>query len=213
VLGIHLIHSRPHRPQGRGKQERLNRYIRERFIAEAEAVGIADLDELNQRFSAWCEVVCNARVHAETKEVPIRRFLAAGPPAVADPARLAEAFRWSATRMVSATATVSLLGNRYQVDPGLVGRRVELRFVPEDLTDLAVYLEGRSLGRAVPFTISAHVHPQVPREPPPAPPDTGIDYLGLVLAAAEDAVPGAISYRSLASDAVTGQTADQEGQA
>jgi putative transposase len=32
VLGIRLIHSRPYRPQGRGKQERLNRFIRDRFI-------------------------------------------------------------------------------------------------------------------------------------------------------------------------------------
>ncbi|MGC8514497.1 MAG: DDE-type integrase/transposase/recombinase, partial [Acidimicrobiales bacterium] len=28
VLGVHLVHSRPYKPQGRGKQERLNSYIR-----------------------------------------------------------------------------------------------------------------------------------------------------------------------------------------
>jgi putative transposase len=32
VLGIRLIHSRPYSPEGRGKQERLNRFIRERFL-------------------------------------------------------------------------------------------------------------------------------------------------------------------------------------
>jgi len=31
VLGTHLVHSKPYQPAGRGKQERLNRYIRERF--------------------------------------------------------------------------------------------------------------------------------------------------------------------------------------
>src|SRR5882757_10874010 len=35
VLGIRLVHSKPYSPQGRGKQERLNRYIREAFLAEA----------------------------------------------------------------------------------------------------------------------------------------------------------------------------------
>src|SRR6266508_1991229 len=35
VLGIRLVHSQPYRPQGRGKQERLNRVIRERFLLEA----------------------------------------------------------------------------------------------------------------------------------------------------------------------------------
>lgn len=35
VLGIHVVHSKPYSPAGRGKQERLNRYIRERFLTEA----------------------------------------------------------------------------------------------------------------------------------------------------------------------------------
>ena len=35
VLGIRLVHSRPYSPEGRGKQERLNRYIREAFLVEA----------------------------------------------------------------------------------------------------------------------------------------------------------------------------------
>jgi len=194
VLGIHIIHSKPYRPQGRGKQERLNRLIRDRFIVEAEAAGINDLEELNERFMAWCEVSCNARVHAETKQTPIARFLAGGPPTFPDHEALAEAFRWSLSRRVSTTAAVSLLGNRYQVDPSLVGRRVECRFVPEDLTLVSVYLEGRFMCAAVPFVISAHTHPQIPKLPPPAP-GTGIDYLGLVLDASEDAIPGAIHYR------------------
>jgi len=37
-------------------------------------------------------------------------------------------------RRVTKTATVSLYANRYEVDPGLVGRNVELRFDPEDLS-------------------------------------------------------------------------------
>jgi IS30 family transposase len=32
VLGIHLVHSKPYSPEGRGKQERLNRVIRERYF-------------------------------------------------------------------------------------------------------------------------------------------------------------------------------------
>ena len=40
VLGVRLVHSRPYAPEGRGKQERANRYIREAFLAEATHVGI-----------------------------------------------------------------------------------------------------------------------------------------------------------------------------
>src|SRR5437762_1721124 len=80
VLGVRLVHSKPYSPQGRGKQERANRYIREAFLAEATHVGIASLDELNDRFTAWAEQVANRRVHAETNETPIVRFERAGPP-------------------------------------------------------------------------------------------------------------------------------------
>src|SRR5262249_61328840 len=41
------------RPRAGGKLERLNRVIRERFLLEAEQVGIATLEQLNDRFLAW----------------------------------------------------------------------------------------------------------------------------------------------------------------
>ena len=53
VLGIRLVHSKPYSPEGRGKQERLNRYIREAFLAEAAHQGIESLDQLNDLFAAW----------------------------------------------------------------------------------------------------------------------------------------------------------------
>jgi len=133
VLGIRLVHSKPYSPQGRGKQERLNRYIREAFLAEAAHQGIESLEQLNDLFAAWAGQVANRRVHAETGQAPIERFEAGGPPRQADPARLAEAFRWSVTRRVTRTATVPLEGNAYAVDPALVGRRVELRYDPLSL--------------------------------------------------------------------------------
>jgi len=57
--------------QGREKQERPNRFIRERFLTEALAAGITDFDQLNDRFTAWAESSANTRIHAETGEQPI----------------------------------------------------------------------------------------------------------------------------------------------
>jgi putative transposase len=197
VLGIRLVHSQPYRPQGRGKQERLNRVIRERFLLEAEAAGIASLDQLNDRFAAWTEQVLNCRVHAETGQTPLARFLAGGPGRAADPVLMAEAFRWSAIRVVAKTATVWLAGNRYQVDPSLVGRRVELRYDPEDLTSLTVFVEGAAAGIATALVIGRHTHPAVPQAARPQPQPTGIDYLGMLQAAHEHATTGHIAYRDL----------------
>jgi putative transposase len=200
VLGIRLVHSRPYSPEGRGKQERLNRYIREAFLAEATHQGIESLDALNDLFAAWAERVCNRRVHAETGQAPIDRFQAGGPPRQADPARLREAFRWSVTRKVTRTATVPLEGNAYAVDPALTGRRVELRYDPEDLTRIDIYLDGKPAGAAVPFVTRRHVHRAVPQAAPAPPPATGVDYLGLVAAAHdEEAGTGAkIDFTQLA---------------
>src|SRR5437588_4243276 len=103
VLGIRLVHSKPYSPEGRGNQERLHRYIREAFLAEAVHRGIESLGELNDLFAAWAGQVANRRVHAETGQTPIGRFEAGGPPRQASPGRLREAFRWSVTRRVTRT--------------------------------------------------------------------------------------------------------------
>ena len=171
-------------------------------MTEAEAHGIATFSELNDRFLAWAEQVCNTRQHAETGQTPIERFTSQGPLQVVEPSLLREAFRWSVLRRVTTTASVSLAGNRYSVDPSLIGRRVELRFDPEDLTHLDVFWEGRPVGVAVPFVIGRHVHHQVPQaQPPTSLPSTGVDYLGMVLAAHEEQLLEQIAYRDLPSSA------------
>jgi putative transposase len=197
VLGIRLIHSKPYSPEGRGKQERLHRVIRERFLLEAEAAGIPSFAVLNDRFQAWVEAVLNCRVHRETGQTPIARFLAGGAPRAADPSLLAEAFRWSVVRRVTRTATVSVAGNRYSVDPALIGRPVELRYDPEDLSRLDVFVDGRPMGAAVPLVIGRHTHPAVPQAARPPAEPTGIDYLGLVLDDHEQSTTSEIAYRDL----------------
>lgn len=169
---------------------------------------------LNDRFMAWAEQVCNTRTHAETGQTPLARFLAGGPPRAADPAVVADAFRWSATRLVTKTASISLAGTRFQVDPVLVGRRVECRYDPTDMSSLEVFFEGRAAGVATPLVIGRHVHPAVPQALVPTPERTGVDYLGLVLAAHDEASAGPISYRNVplfdddADDGGGGETQD-----
>ena len=126
-------------------------------------------------------------MHAETGQAPIERFAAGGPHRQASPDLIREAFRWSVTRRVTCTATVPLEGNTYAVDPALVGRRVELRYDPEDLTRIEVYLDGKPAGAAVPFVTRRHVHRAVPQAARPDPDPTGVDYLGLVAAHDEEA--------------------------
>ena len=183
-----LTHSQPGRPMGRGKVERVIETIQQQFMVEVAGDErhparhpVSSLDELNRLLDAWVRAVYHARVHSETGETPKARWDAAGPQSIPDRGRLRHAFAWSEVRLVRKTATVSLEGNDYSVDPFLVGRKVELVFDPFDMTEIDVYWQGRKAGRAVPQVIGRHSHPKAPPDEDPAPAAlTGIDYLSIV---------------------------------
>jgi putative transposase len=196
-LGIRLVHSKPGRPQGRGKIERFFGTVRAQFLVEVEARPPADLAELNRLFSAWVETVYHRRAHSETGEAPIDRLLAAGPPVLPSPAALHEAFLWSEARTVTKTATVSLHGNTFEVDPALVGSRVEVVFNPFAMDSVEVRFQGRPMGPGFPVIIGRHSHPQARPEAAPAPAPTGIDYLGLLASRRDAELARAINYAQL----------------
>jgi transposase InsO family protein len=219
-LAIRLVHSQPHRPQGRGKIERFFRTVREQFLVEvtdtsSEDLAAAGVDhatallELNRLFVAWVETEYHRRTHTETGQSPLARWEAGWDrlgrtPAMPTADDLTEAFLWSEYRVVAKTATVSLHANTYQVDPALVGRRVELVFSPFDLETIEVRYHDKSYGKALPHTISRHTHPkakpETPEHEPPAP--TGIDYLALTEAAHNEQLRGdeRIGYHALYSN-------------
>jgi putative transposase len=212
VLGIRLIHSRPGRPEGRGKIERAFRTVRDQFLRELNHHPPADLDELNRLFTAWVESVYHRREHSETGQTPLDRFLGPGPPALRSDAVLREAFLWSERRTVSKTGTFGMHSNDYEVDPLLAGSRVELVFDPLDMTSIEVRLDGRTVGRAVPLQIRRHVHPRAQSDPPPerARP-TGIDYLGLVAERRARDLQKRIDYRNLPAPDRAGDDKKEQG--
>ncbi|MGH3032702.1 MAG: DDE-type integrase/transposase/recombinase, partial [Gaiellaceae bacterium] len=203
VLGVRLVHSAPGRPQGRGKLERFFRTVRDQFLVELEGREPVDLGELNRLFQAWLHELYHRRVHSETGEAPLARYTAQQPrraDAGDDPELLRQAFLWQERRTVTKTATVSLHGNRYEVDAALVGCRVELLYDPFDLARIEVSYQGRPFGLAVPHLIGRHAHPQAAREPAeaePPPATTGIDYLRLLEDEHEQALRRQINYRDL----------------
>jgi putative transposase len=203
VLGIRLIHSRPGKPEGRGKIERFFRTVRDQFLVEVgDGMRVPDLAEMNRLFQAWVETAYHQAVHSETGEEPIARWARAVPAerAVPDPARLREAFLWSERRKAAKTALVSLHGNTYQVEAWLAGKYVELVFDPFDLGRVEVRAGGKPAGTAVPFTVGRHRHPKTrasgsgQRSEPAA---TGIDYLAALGDNHDAALRDRVSYRSL----------------
>jgi len=206
VLGIKLVHSRPGRPQGRGKIERFFRTVRDQFLVEIAGrdagTAVTDLAELNRLFSAWVQVGYHRMVHSETGQPPLARWAAGVPDPLPlpSPAQLHEAFLWSERRTVKKTATVTLHGNLYQVDPSLVRCTVELVFDPFDLTDIDVRHKGKPAGKAVPFLIGRHRHAKTRTgdgEQRAEPEPTGIDYLRILDQAHGAGLQAQINYAAL----------------
>ena len=180
-LGVSLVHSQPGRPQGRGKIERWFRSVREQFLVEvtdtsSEDLAAAGVDhatallELNRLFVAWVETEYHRRVHTETGQSPLARWEAGWDrlgrtPAIPTADDLTEAFLWSEYRTVTKTATVSLHANTYQVDPALVGRRVELVFCPFDLETVQVRYHNKSMGKPCPTSSPATLTPKPAPKP------------------------------------------------
>ncbi len=203
VLGVRIVHSTPGHAASRGKIERFFRTVREQFLVELEARGGArDLAQLNELFGAWLEGVYHRTVHSETGQTPLDRRLAGRQLRRPSPGELHEAFLWSESRLVTKTSSVSLYGNHYEVDPALVGVRVELVFDPFDLTDIEARYQDRPMGHAIPRHISRHTHPAARPEVASPPKPSGIDYLGLVSArmSAEERSRMGINYRRLAAE-------------
>ncbi|RAN69567.1 hypothetical protein B5P43_35420 [Bacillus sp. SRB_336] len=186
-LGMKLIHSKPYRPQGRGKVERFFGSVRSQFLSEITVLQtpvqttvpgtgagpgeveagsvIASLEELNALFTSWVQMTYHRTVHSGTGQTPLARWDRGWEnrsPDRRSPEVIAEAFRWAVTRRVSKTATVSLLSNTYQVDPTLAGTHVELVYDPFDLSAPITVTGpgGVPSADAVLLEIRRHVHPK-----------------------------------------------------
>jgi putative transposase len=187
TLGIQRIQAAPYSPEGKGKQERFFETLRLRFLPEVEVSNLTTLTDLNQSLWAWLECVYHQHEHSETQQTPLARYTA-GLDQVrhADSETVRRAFLWREKRKVRRDATLSLQGNRYQVEPQLAGRTLELRFDPFDLSHIELYLEGTPLGLATVVVQHRQRHLAVERlatEPPDPPkPKSSLDYLAALRA-------------------------------
>jgi putative transposase len=187
TLSIRCIHAAPYAPQGKGKQERFFSTVQLQFLPEVQQSEIATLEELNQSFWAWLEIIYHQRIHSETGQTPLERYQAGiAPVKTADPEVIRKAFLWREERKVRKDGTIELQGNTYQVDPVFAGRKLELRFDPFDLAHLELFLGDNAFGVATVLQQGREKHIAVEKlvTQPPAPPKSksSLDYLAALRA-------------------------------
>lgn len=180
-LGIHHpIHTRPYRPMGHGKIEAFNRFCVNHFIAEVKASKIVTLHQLNEAFFAWVGEEYNLRKHAEIGMTPKQRWTNdASRIQYVEEEKLRIAFLWRERRTPDKAGVLRLFHHRYKVSPLLAKKRVEVRYDPETLDHIEIYLDGVFRQRAKPLQITPN---RAPREPLPLEqdqmPEEKTDYLG-----------------------------------
>jgi transposase InsO family protein len=155
-LAIRLTHSRPYRPQGRGKVERFFQFVDTSFRPEVflmiERGELTTLEQLNDALWAWLDGYYHEREHGSTGMSPRQRFMSSSRERKRRSlVELNEIFLWEETRTVDKTGCVSLMGNTYEVQSGLEGGKVQLRYDPFDLSHVQVWQDGKRLSDAKPM--------------------------------------------------------------
>jgi len=162
-LGIHRpIHTRPYRPMGHGKIEAFNRFCVNHFIAEVKASNIITLYQLNEALFAWIREEYNLRKHIEIGMTPKQRWAKdSSRIQYIDEEKLRIAFLWRERRTADKAGIIQLFKQRYKVSPLLAKKRVEIRYDPERLDQIEIYLEGTFKQRAKTLQIAPN---RAPRE-------------------------------------------------
>lgn len=116
-LGIECIHSTPYQPQGKGKIERLFRFMQDRLVNEMAEAKVKTIQEANAHLKKWIEWYNHCHVHSVTKQIPNERYLANNifRPVPGD-VSLEEIFCLKYDRTVKSDNTFQLDGRTYQIE-------------------------------------------------------------------------------------------------
>jgi hypothetical protein len=158
-LSIALIHSKPYRPQGRGKIERWFKTVRSRFLARNKA---AALRELNAAFETWLTEDYQRKVHSATGQSPFDRFTSKMHCLRTAPANLKDYFRKVVRRTVNKDRTVTIDGRLYEAPVALVAKRVELLYHESDPQRVEARYRNESFGIIRP--VDLHVNCRIKRD-------------------------------------------------
>lgn len=186
TLNICLVHSRPHRPRGRGKIERFFRHVRTAFLPHLTQEILSDLAELNRVFWAWLEAEYHQTPHGGLNgQTPLDRFLDDQALIRPAPEQLELWLRMSVARRVGRDRTVHLDGRLYEAPDGYAGETVDVLYDPYDPgRPVHFRRKGETAERPLrrlDLATNATLHRAArDKEPATEAPTTGISYLELI---------------------------------
>lgn len=186
TLNISLVHSRPHRPRGRGKIERFFRHVRTAFLPHLTDESLCDLSQLNRVFWAWLEAEYHQTSHGGLDgKTPLDRFLEDQALIRPAPEQLERWLRMSVSRRVGRDRVVHLESRLYEAPDSYAGETVDVLYDPYDpARPVHFRRKGDTVERPLrrlDLALNATLR-RVARETEPVAeaPKTGISYLELI---------------------------------
>jgi len=151
TLQIQLIHSTPHRPQGRGKIERFFRTVRDSFLRPLDIQSVTGFDDINLRFRTWLEAEYHRTPHSSLadRKTPLECWIekARHLKPINQQLDLDSVFFHECCRRVAGDNTVTINSVLYEVPAILSRKRITLRFNPHQCsTKVQAWFDGKNYG-------------------------------------------------------------------
>ena len=129
-LGVHLIHTPPGKPRGRGKVERYFRTVRDGFL-EGEKPPAHTLDGLNEAFRKWLSLY-HKRMHSSLGVSPMQKRLSrpSACKSLPETVEIEPLFRMKRRCRVYLNNTIRFKKRSYEVMDALPGERLDVWFMP-----------------------------------------------------------------------------------
>lgn len=146
-LGIALIHSRPYDSPSRGKIERYYRTVRDMFLPFLIYDEYLTIEILNQQFTAWLHDY-HHQIHRGIKQSPMDRYLNDLPDVRRKEISVHEAdayFYHSVARTVKNDCTIVFRKTEYEVPPGYLGKKIEIRFPLDNPDKLSLFENNKQI--------------------------------------------------------------------
>lgn len=147
IANVHLIHSRPHKPRGRGKVERFFRTVRDGFLRPLDVAGVTSCAHLNTLFRTWLETEYHRRPHRGLdRQTPLEAWAdkSGNIRKVDYGMSLDELFLHVDSRKVYGDSTITVRNILFEVPSILIGKRIQIKYDPHhSLSSIIAVHEGK----------------------------------------------------------------------
>ncbi|MFW6230113.1 MAG: Mu transposase C-terminal domain-containing protein, partial [Halanaerobium sp.] len=159
-LGITLIHTKPYDAASKGKIERFFSTVKSRFIPLLTDKEKSSVELLNKAFFRWLEKDYHRKKHASLGDTPLKTYMNQidRVKTLDKPEILEKLFLKREKRKVKHDGTISFKKKLYEVPPAFIGKKIEIRFDPENEDEVYLYDEGQEIKKIRPVNLHENAY-------------------------------------------------------